>query len=178
MNVDNSIFEYNGPTQYSDEAVRVWPGATMYMDNCTIRNNTNQGLYAQGLVEATNCLFEDNGWRGYTLQDPNSITSGCMVRGNGSFGVTVHPNLVGQVADQDSLYNNGHLNNMYVTAGTIDDSAYWPNTYGLVIGGDVTIASGASVTVEKGETIKFNGTYGMTINGQLVAIGDPVEKVV
>ncbi len=178
MNVDNSIFEFNGPTQYTDRAVNVYSGATMYLNNCTFRDNDNDGLYADGLVSAINCTFENNGAYGVNLFDGNSVMNGNTIAGNGNFGVLTHPNLVGQIAQQNILTDNGHLNNLYVIGGVVSTDAYWPNTYGLVVAGEVTVANGTTVQIQKGETVKFNGSYGLTINGQLVAIGDPVEKVV
>jgi parallel beta-helix repeat protein len=43
---------------------------------------------------------------------------------------------------------------------------------------NVTVTSDATLTIEPGVEVRFNGSYSLIINGDLVAIGDPSDKII
>lgn len=59
--------------------------------------------------------------------------------------------------------------------GIIDSDRIW---YGKIkVVGDVTVARGAKLTIHPGTQVNFTGAYGISVNGQLIAKGEPQKNI-
>ncbi|MBU1700669.1 MAG: VCBS repeat-containing protein [Candidatus Eisenbacteria bacterium] len=176
---------YHGSSNYYREAVVVDGTASLTMTDCIIEETGGGSNYPYAVRIDTGANFQlidseirNNGDIGLYSNEPTALISNCSSHDNGSFGFYVHPNLVGEIADVDTMWANGWDNSLGVISGSVTEDDYWPNTYTYIFNGTPTITSGATVTINKGAVLKFNGNQSMIINGGLVAQGDAVEKVV
>jgi hypothetical protein len=157
LTMTNCTVEQTGGSGTAPYAIRVNSGAQFQMLDSQIRNNLGQGVY---------------------IAEPTALVRGCLAEGNRYHGFYVVPELVGEVAGLDSLSANGWGNSIGLLAGSITQDDSWPSTYPYVFNGAVTINAGATVVLEKGATVKFNGNQSLTVRGGLVAQGDAVDKIV
>jgi M6 family metalloprotease-like protein len=157
LTMTNCLVEETGGGSNYPYAVRIDSGAHFQLIDSEIRNNANIGLYSN---------------------EPNALILNTSSHDNGSFGFYVCPDLIGEIANTDTMWANGWGNSLGVISGNVIEDDYWPATYTYVFNGSPTINAGATVTIDKGAVLKFNGNRSITVNGGLVAQGDAVEKVV
>lgn len=157
LTMTDCIVEQTGGAGTAPYAIRVNSGAQFQMLDSRISDNLGHGVY---------------------LAEPTALAQGCLASGNRYHGFYVLPELVGEIAGQDSLSANGWGNSIGVLAGTITQDDAWPGTYPYVLNGSVTVNAGATVVLYKGATVKFNGNQSLLVRGGLVAQGDAVDKVV
>ncbi|MFH1844702.1 MAG: FG-GAP-like repeat-containing protein, partial [bacterium] len=176
---------YHGSSNYYREAVVVDGTASVTMTNCLIEE-TGGGSnypYAVRIDAGANFQLIDSEIRncdgiGLYSNEPTALISNCSSHDNGDFGFYVHPNLVGEIADVDTMWANGKDNTLGVFSGHVLEDDFWPETYIYIFNGTPIIDAGATVTINRGAVLKFNGNQSLVVNGGLVAQGDAVEKVV
>ncbi|MGD9547433.1 MAG: M6 family metalloprotease domain-containing protein [Candidatus Krumholzibacteriia bacterium] len=166
------------------EAVVVTATGELVMTDTVIEETGGGSTYPYALrVEAgadfqvLDSAFRNNAGHGAWIAEPTALLTGCSADGNGLYGFFVHPELAGEAGSLNTNAGNS-WDAVGIMAGdvTIDDS--WPSTTNYAPTGMVTIAPGATVILERGATLKFNGPYSLNVNGGLYAQGDPIEKVV
>jgi len=59
----------------------------------------------------------------------------------------------------------------------VTDTTWYATNSPITVCGTITVAGGATLTIEPGVTVLFNAGQGITINGRLLAIGDPTNKI-
>jgi hypothetical protein len=181
---------YGTPTTYS-EGVHVDAGAHLVMGNCEIErtasvstNNYALGVHAGSDLNLANCYVHHNNGNGIYIAEPTTPVVGCLAANHPYFGFYVHPELVGEIAAVDSLSANGYTNAIGILGailpgGTITQTDFWPAKYPYVVNaGNVTVNAGATLVINKGAVVKFNGDRTLEVKGNLQAQGDATEKVI
>ncbi|MBU0719327.1 MAG: right-handed parallel beta-helix repeat-containing protein, partial [Planctomycetes bacterium] len=170
---------------YYREAVIVDSGAHLSMTNCEVEQTgggvsypyavkVNSGAYCQ----MSNCYVHDNVGYGVYINEPTTLVTGCLAENNSQAGFYVHPELAGEVAADNSLSGNYRANSIWLLDGAIAEDDVWPRTYTVLVNGNVTINPGATVTIDKGTVVKFNGNRTLNVQGGLYAEGDGIDKII
>lgn len=176
----------HGSGNVDREGVHLASGAHVTMTDCEVErtatgstNNFALAAYAGADLALSDTYVHHNNGVGIYVADSLSSVVGCLAANNGAYGFYVHPDIVGEVADRDSLSANGNANSISVLGGTITHDDAWPATYPYVINGTkVTVNAGATLVLYKGAVVKFNGDRTLEVKGALVAQGDASEKVI
>ncbi|MFC1572204.1 right-handed parallel beta-helix repeat-containing protein [Candidatus Eisenbacteria bacterium] len=177
---------YHGSGSYYREAIVLdGSGTELTMANCIIEETGGGSSYPYALrvnagadFQMWDSVVRDNIGIGAYIEEPTAHITGCLAENNGSFGFYVNPELVGEIAVDDSSNANGWNNTIGVLSGNISEDDDWPNTYVYVLDGPVTVDPGATLIMNKGAIVKVNGNQSVDIQGGLVARGDAVDKVV
>ncbi|MCD4817255.1 MAG: right-handed parallel beta-helix repeat-containing protein [Candidatus Cloacimonetes bacterium] len=143
--------------------------------NCVIDNNVGHGIYcassdADPII--ANCEINSNGECGVYGATSSTITiSDCSIQNNGSYAIKTYARNIINITGSMNILGNTN-NSIYVLAGQTYDSGTWLN-HGVpyIIGGDVTIYEGRTITFSEGITLKFDDNYCFRINGRLIANG-------
>jgi len=179
--------QMHGTSNYYRNAVIVnGTGAELTMTDCEIEETNGGSLYPFAVVvyagsdfQMSNCHIHDNGGTGVRVFEPTAQITGCLSENHPLYGFYVHPELVGEIAADDSASGNGFGNCLAVSGGNITVDDTWPRTYTYLLHDNITIDPGATVVIEKGSVIKFQlGDYKLEVQGGLVAQGDAVDKVI
>jgi len=178
LSMSNCTIERTGAGSTYSYAVRSYAGTTLQMSESVIQDNDGTGLYTEGTLGLASSLISSNAGNGVQIPVTTAVVNGCLAENNGGYGFHVHPELIGEIAADDSLHANGHVNSIGVSAGHITADDDWPGMYPLVMQGAVTIDPTATVLVHPGAVIKFNGAYSLTVAGGLLAQGTPLDKVI
>ncbi len=65
-----------------------------------------------------------------------------------------------------------------IPAGTITQDTLWIRACSpYIVAGDVTIAQGATLTIEPGVEVRFKGPYSLWVQGKLMAQGTPADPI-
>ena len=146
----------------------IWVGnAKINVSNCSIRNNTGNGIVfsAKGSPKDSASFLD------------NSIT------GNGDFGVKIYSSNLGNLSGTGKLDGN-QKNGIYVIGDAVDADAIWKYHRGAVpyiIDGDIRIgsATGATVTIRPNTRFEFIQDASIVIGygstGALIADAYPVD---
>ncbi|MFO7653848.1 MAG: M6 family metalloprotease domain-containing protein [Candidatus Krumholzibacteriia bacterium] len=177
---------YGLGSNYREALVMSGTGASLTMTDCLVeRTGGSTGSFPYAVrvnagsdFQFINSEIRDNEGHGLWCAEPSALISGCLATGNGQFGFYMHPNLVGEIANDNTQTASGWDNSIGMMAGSITQDDEWPDTYTYVMNGTTTIASGATLILHKGTVVKFNGAHSLVVNGGLYALGDPVKKVV
>ena len=70
-----------------------------------------------------------------------------------------------------NLTSSQRVPNVIYVGGTISVSTVWPAGSTVIVTSSVIVSVGATVTVEPGASVQFNGGFKMTVNGRLLAEG-------
>jgi RHS repeat-associated protein len=161
-------------------------GGAPEIGSSSILNNGSIGIYysagsrQSGEIKIHGNLIEGNG-------GPAAVyvgTSGSDVR-----GTTLGDNTIKDNTSTDAVYFSGgelppdigentlsgNKGNYLVLAGTLSQSAEWADHGYPVLVGSLTIATGATLTLDPGVTIKSNGA--LSVSGTLEALGTSEEPV-
>ena len=146
--------------------------------NNTFTDATNYAIYIYGTGSTVtgNTTTGDTEWGIYTQSGSIASFVGNSFSGTGDSPVRLNPNDVRWLSS--NTFDWPLAKSYRVIGGTIENNATW-RSLGVpyVIDGSVTIASGDTLTIDAGVLIKMN-RYGWTVNGGLIAAGDPGLPVV
>lgn len=178
LTMSNTTVDYSNGGGTAAYAVRSYAGTTLDVSRCVFRNNQAVGLYALGTLTLLESQFIGNVSHAFYVPVTTATIDQCRSENNLGYGAYVHPQLVGTVASRDTLVNNAYTNCIAFPAGSITLDDEWRGGTTYLANGTLTIATGATLVLNRGSVVKFNGAYGIEIRGSLVAQGDAVEKVV
>ncbi|MCU0612932.1 MAG: right-handed parallel beta-helix repeat-containing protein, partial [Candidatus Eisenbacteria bacterium] len=151
----NCTVEYSGTGAFN---LGSW--GSPWISSCTIRNCGGIGIQCMDFSadpSVSNCVIQDNG--GYAV----STLGGNVKNFTGTMTITGN--------NPDAFLVNTGTNDA-ITTGT------WMN-HGVpyVINGNQNVSNGQTLTLTAGDTLKFNGNYGLTVQGTLVADGDAANHI-
>ena len=158
------FYNSNSPVSISNSLVELCTGEGI---------NTSAGSET---VTITNVMCRNNQQAGFSLLS-NTTIQNCTSQNN-EWGYSVYPDLVDQVANNNTSQNNGHENAIYINGGNLTTNATWPGNQQYIIFGDITVTDPSQLTVEPGAIIKFNSSsVGLTIQGVFVANGTQNDTI-
>jgi YD repeat-containing protein len=173
----------------------------------TVRGSQSYGLQAQSTsLLITGSTFESNGASGVSMNDSDLTMSNSTLRQNNGDGLelTVSGQVLAPALTSNTFISNtgygilvrysdggglpavsGNLmsgnddGDVVALRGTLAYSVTWPASYehGLFVDGNLTVESGAELTVEPGLEIQFEDRMGLFIHGALRAIGTPTQPI-
>lgn len=121
------------------------------ISNCTINNNTGYGIYCNA-----------------SSADP--LISDCTIQNNGNYAIRTHADNVKNITGNMTISGNTK-NSIYVVSGHINTCTWNYHGVPYIIGGNMTIDNARTLTLDAGNTLKFNGDYYLQVSGKLVANG-------
>ena len=62
-------------------------------------------------------------------------------------------------------------------SGTISSNTTWTGVDTVKVTGDITVADGATLTIDPGIIVEFQDRYGLLINGRLLAEGTDADSI-
>jgi parallel beta-helix repeat protein len=153
--LEGSTFGYPNPT----------------INNNSIYNNQNYNIYATnditGAIKST--VNVQNNWWGTT--DPYVIMNKIYDIVDSTNGPTVDftPFLDG--------INGNSIGGQYVHGG-ITQNTIWNSNQGPYIAiSNITVTNGATLTIDPGTEVKFDGNFSLTVNGTLNAVGTAANMI-
>ena len=151
-------------------------------DHVTVSTTSGRGVYVTGgSVSLTNSTITQGTSNGLWVTAGASVTSleGTTISNNTGYGVYVTPGATLPVMTGLTMSGNG--------GGTKDGVGYYGNTMSSsetwhvgapwIMERSVTVASGATLTLDPGVTVKFGSNLDMWVNGRLVAVGTQASPI-
>ncbi len=137
--------------------------ANVNITNCTIKWSNNSGIYMQisSSPLLSNCLITENDTYGIQINNNsafpcNPTITGCTISFSGSYAIKTHGDNAGDITPPMVIENN-YLNSIYL-GGTNIHTGTWTNfNVPYIIGGDITVLDGETLTIEPGNIVKFDG---------------------
>jgi hypothetical protein len=155
------------------------------LDHCTLHASGIDGLYVENVsVAVTNGTVSSNTRYGLNYNGVDALVP-LVVTGNvfsGSQGGAARLDLRGnppQITFQGNS-GSGSFRRGFSLGGTLSSSAVWDNTGSLplVIEGGLTVAAGATLTVQPGTVVKFAGPRDvLLVQGALTAVGSDAAPI-
>ena len=143
------------------------------ISNSTIQYSATKGIYLNDDDPTiTNCTINDNAEYGiYCTNYAAPVISDCTIQNNGSYAIRCYARDIVNITGNMAISGNGN-NSIYVLSGQANISGTWLN-HGVpyIIGGNITIYDGRTITFSEGITLKFNGNYKLEVDGKLIANG-------
>ena len=159
-------------------------GSYVNFSNCTISNGSTYGVKVRdGCNPAfTSSNIDDNGSYGvyctHTSTDytPYPTFSDCIIEDNGSYPLYLFADNADDISAPMTFSGNG-ADAIYLQYDDINTGT-WTN-FGIpyVIGGDIIVVDGETLTIEPGNTMKFASNYVFRVDGALIADGDPANHI-
>ncbi|MCD4820318.1 MAG: right-handed parallel beta-helix repeat-containing protein [Candidatus Cloacimonetes bacterium] len=150
------------------------------ISNCEIKESANSGLYLANNSNPTisNSVINNNDTYGVysSTTTSNHLISDCVIQENGSYAIYFPANALGNITGTMNITGNTH-NSIFAFASTVYTSTWLNHNAPYVIGGDVTINNGDTLTIEEGNTLKFNGPYHLHVLGTLIANGTETDHI-
>jgi len=154
-------------------------GSNVSFSNCSFRYSGTKGFYLYDSPVITNCTISDNIEHGIycvsSLADPP--ISDCIIQNNGDYVIRTYGNNVKNITGDMTISGNTK-NSIYVVSDHIENSGIW-NYHGVpyIIGGNMIIDNGRTLTINAGNSLKFNGNYYLQVNGKLIANGISEDRI-
>ena len=171
--LDNVVVRYGGSGSGS---VYINTSSPMTVSNSVIEQGLYYGIYLSYAADATitNNTISDNGQFGiYGAYSTLSVTGNTI---SGHTTGAIHLDVNSLLNPDSEISNNTLSDNVLdtiVIGGTLSEDATWDSSYGTYVVDYLTVADGATLTIEPGTVVKF-ARYGyMYIYGTLVADGEP-----
>ncbi len=163
----------------SDVGVYKTGSGDLSMTGCTLSHIHGNGLVVENSTGATTVSqssFIDNIWSGLYMKSGPVSATGCTFTNNGTYGIFQEIN--------DSLMYTGNTfsgngaGGVGVAGGTINANLTWcPAGNPFVVTGNVTVAEGATLTLEPGTVVKFGQFKGLWVDGTLSAVGTSASPI-
>ena len=159
-------------------------GTNISISNITVSDSESYGINCQMSTSPSisNCTIQDGLTYGIYC-DSNSLPgiSNCTISDNGSYAIGIYAEGVEAITGAMSITGNSP-NAIEIRGGTVnglgDDAATWYNyDVPYVLTGTPSINNNKTLTIEPGNTLKFNTNQSFSINGILVAEGTASETI-
>ena len=154
-NLDHIVVRYGGSDLQGEVQIK---SASLSLTNSTLIDCSSAGLRIDGSSPTViGDTFQDNAGPAIAMDatsDPSiSVAAGTVT--------------------------NNSINGVSIDNGTITANTTW-NSPSIVfdVNGGITVASGATLTIDAGQVVKFASGNGMTVNGTLHALGATNQSVV
>ncbi|HVS31101.1 MAG TPA: right-handed parallel beta-helix repeat-containing protein, partial [Thermoanaerobaculia bacterium] len=161
------------------------------LTSITVANCTGDGLLAEtwsgnltGLHTITDATFATNGGHGVNLgRAGRASITGTTFTDNTNYAVGAEPGtrLDALTAITASGNGGGAKNAVGYRTGTMNarDETWQASSVlaYVIVGGNVVVGSGRTLTIEPGTTIKFSANTGMTVQGTLLAVGTSTNPI-
>ncbi|MCD4819634.1 MAG: right-handed parallel beta-helix repeat-containing protein [Candidatus Cloacimonetes bacterium] len=140
------------------------------ISNCTVSNSVSHGISCASSANPTisNCVINNN--IGYGIYCSYSSISDCTIQNNSNYAIRIFSGSVKLITGDMTISGNSH-NSIYVSVGGINTGTWNDHGVDYVIGGDLTIENGQTLTINAGNTLKFDADYKFQVNGTLIAEG-------
>ncbi len=153
VSIADSSFHDNGEDQGQDAALQI-ADSTVMVDNTTFQNNGGSGMLARGTITVTNTTFENHSYLGLRLEPDDWARA------------------------EDLTFINDPAG---LTAGTMIEDTVFPAAWGteffLLTEPVVTVAPGATLTIEPGNEIRGQVGTLLIVEGDLQAIGTSAQPI-
>ncbi len=181
LNVDHTTVDQSKGT-----AIRSETSNALTFDTITVSNSLSDGMQVDsggttllGLLTITNSTFTANAGYGINLQRQAHVSiANTTFTNNTSYAISTQPgNAIDSLTGITATGNN--LDAVGYNGGTISarDETWHASAFPWVLKGNVTIASGRVLTIDAGSTLKFVASAGLTVQGQLNAIGTSAAPI-
>lgn len=128
------------------------------ISNCTITNSAGYGIFLQNNAA-------------------NPSISNCAINDCDDYPIFTRSDRVKDITGTMSFTGNTP-NAIWVNTGNITTGQWLNHGVPYILGGgNFTVPDGNSLTIDAGVTLKFDGNRGITINGDLKAIGTSTEPI-
>ena len=149
-------------------------GSNVQITNCDIQFSGTKGLYLNDSTSISNCVISNNTEDG--VRCANSYISNCSFQNNGNYAIKIACSGVKNITGNITISGNTH-NSIYVTSGSTNSGTWNYHGVPYIIGGDISINDGKTLTIPAGNTLKFDGNYNLYIYGKLKANGTPENHI-
>ena len=175
--LDYCDFSYGGYTNYGMISLYN-AGTNVSITNTTVSNGTTHGIqcYSNSRPTIANCTIQDNALYGiFCDSTSHSAVSNCIIEDNGSYAIGLYAEGVEAITGAMTITGNSP-NAIQIQGGSInglgDDFATWYNhEVPYVVTSSPSVNNNKTLTIEPGNTLKFNPSQNFGINGALVAEG-------
>ena len=171
LDLNNSQIVDNGSIGVRSTAV----GAVVL--NSRIAGNGGSGLYldaASARVVADTLL--NNGDQGLLLYNLPAEFRDCIAAGNNRSGFVLPTPILTEAWHSGNSVQTGDA--VGVWGGDIPAGTTWIDEHPVNVYGNLILPHDHDLTLEPGAILKFDGTFGLTINGILVAAGTEADNIV
>ncbi|MBN1425167.1 right-handed parallel beta-helix repeat-containing protein, partial [Candidatus Fermentibacteria bacterium] len=154
-------------------------GGSLSITNCTIMHSATSGVYAwTASPTVSDCTISDNVGHGIQCLDTTSdpMVTDCTIQDNGGWAVVTFGGNVKDYTGAMTITGNNPDAILVGADNTVTGT--WPN-HGVpyVINGNQSVGNGATLTIEPGCEVRFNGNYELRVDGVLIAAGDPSNRI-
>ncbi len=161
---------------YSDGKAIYVAGGSPQFDHVTVSNSSGYGVYVSGgSPTITGSTITQCAWSGLDVQAGAALAAidTTTISNNGEYAVVTEPGgVLPSLAGVTMTGNGGGTKNTVAyRGGTINGSQAWHGGAPWVVLADVTVASGAVLTIDPGVTVKMVAQKAVLVNGQLLAVG-------
>ena len=170
-------FSYGG---YSQGIVKVNVSDSTSFSNCTFSHSGASGLY---IDEATSpvidsCSFNNNASYGIYVSHGNSYPaiSNCTIQDNGSYAIYTYADNIKDITGDMNISGNAH-NSIRARGDDVQTGTWLNHNVPYDFEGNVIVSDGSILTIAAGDTIRFNGSYDITVYGQISANGTDSEPI-
>jgi len=102
--------------------------------------------------------------------------SNCTVENNGSYPLRVWGNYVDNITG-NMVFNGNASEAVYVDGDNLNTSTWLDHGVPYIIGSNLTVLNANTLTINPGCELKFGSGIQLTINGTLMADGDPGNRI-
>ena len=177
-NLEYCDIEYGGSSDWGN--VVLWEHTT-HFNHCDISHSSSSGIGFWGDATAyiTNSEIHHNATLGIESNPWNSIAhiSYTSFYNNGTYPIQAGANEIKYITDGIDINNNGTDAILVLGAG-MNTSTWQNHDVPYDIDGDIQVWDNATLTIAKGDTLRFTGEYALTVEGAITAEGNADSVIV
>ncbi len=176
--LDNVEVRYSGGGTGS---VYINNSAPITFSNSVIDQSLYYGMYLYGSAEVTltgNTISDSGEYGIYGINSTLESFDGNTIRGHTTAAIYLDINsLLSSMATIGTNDLAGNELNAIVTGGYLNQNTTLSSSYGTYVVDNLTVQAGATLTIEPDTVVKFAPFGVISINGTLVADGEPGQEI-